>query len=123
VRDPTIALMGLFRNRGPNVVEDVPDRENHLTEAAAKNKAWLIDSDPAWDAGLDLAEVSANLLEALRDEPHILPAQTHGRMIGKALIEKPISPHTSAVFTNPVHQDVKSPSLQIGPGSLSANPS
>ncbi len=71
VRDPSIAaaLMGFFRNRGPNVVEDVPDRENHLTEEVEKNKAWLIDSDPAWDGGLDLAEVSANLLEAAQLAP------------------------------------------------------
>ena len=78
VRDPSIAaaLMGLFRNRGPNVVEDVPDRENHLTEAVTKNKAWLIDSDPAWDAGLDLAEVSASLLEAAQLAPfHDLPSR------------------------------------------------
>ena len=78
VRDPSIAaaLMGFFRNRGPNVVEDVPDRENHLTEAVAKNKAWLIDSNPAWDAGLDLAEVSANLLEAAQLAPmHDLPSR------------------------------------------------
>lgn len=77
VRDPSIAaaLMGFFRNRGPNAVEDVPDRENHLTAAVAKNKAWLIDSDLAWDAGLDLAEVSANLLEAAQLAPmHDLPS-------------------------------------------------
>ncbi len=92
VRDPSIAaaLLGFFRNRGPNVVEDVPDRENHLTEAVVKNKAWLMASDAAWDAGLDLAEISANLIEAaqlapmhdspsrqvalLRDGPPNLPA-------------------------------------------------
>ncbi len=78
VRDPSIAaaLMGFFRNRGPNVVEDVPDRENHLTEAVEKNKAWLIGSDPAWDGGLNLAEVSANLLEAAQLAPmHDLPSR------------------------------------------------
>ena len=34
VRDPSIvaALFGFFRNRGENVVEDVPDRENHVTK-------------------------------------------------------------------------------------------
>ena len=78
VRDPSIAaaLLGFFRNRGPNVVEDVPDRESHLTEAVAKNKAWLIDSDPAWDAGLDLAEISANLIEAAQLAPmHDIPSR------------------------------------------------
>jgi len=66
VRDPTIvaALLGMFRNRGPNVVEDVPDRENHLTEAVANNKKWLAEANADWNTGLDLAEVSANLLEA-----------------------------------------------------------
>lgn len=66
VRDPSIvaALMGFFRNRGEKVVEDVPDRENHLTEAVANNKKWLADPNADWNAGLDLAEVSVNLLEA-----------------------------------------------------------
>lgn len=66
VRDPSIvaALFGMFRNRGANVVEEVPDRENHLTEAVAKNKKWLADPSADWKTGLDLAETSANLLEA-----------------------------------------------------------
>jgi hypothetical protein len=66
VRDPSIvaALLGMFRNRGENIVEEVPDRENHVTEAVAKNKQWLADQDADWQTGLDLAETSANLLEA-----------------------------------------------------------
>ncbi len=66
VRDPSIvaALMGFFRNRGEKIVEDVPDRENHLTEAVTNNKKWLADQNADWNAGLDLAEVSVNLLEA-----------------------------------------------------------
>jgi len=66
VRDPAIVagLLGFFRNRGPNVIEDVPDRENHLTEAVNNNKKWLADSNADWNSGLDLAEVSVNLLEA-----------------------------------------------------------
>jgi len=78
VRDPSIvaALLGFFRNRGQNVVEDVPDRENHLTEAVTKNKTWLADPNPDWEAGLDMAEVSANLLEAAQLSPmHILPSR------------------------------------------------
>lgn len=78
VRDPSIpaALLGFFRNRGSNVVEDVPDRENHLTEAVANNKAWLMAPDSAWDAGLDLAEISANLIEAAQLAPmHDLPSR------------------------------------------------
>jgi hypothetical protein len=78
VRDPAIvaALLGFFRNRGDSVVEDVPDRENHLTEAVTKNKAWLADPNPDWETGLDLAEVSANLLEAAQLAPmHNLPTR------------------------------------------------
>ena len=78
VRDPAIvaALLGFFRNRGANVVEDVPDRENHLTEAVTKNKAWLADPNPDWETGLDFAEVSANLLEAAQLAPmHNLPTR------------------------------------------------
>ena len=81
VRDPSIAaaLLGFFRNRGANVVEDVPDRENHLTEAVTKNRKWLADPNADWKAGLDLAEVSANLLEAAQLAPmHNLPTQASG---------------------------------------------
>lgn len=78
VRDPSIpaALLGFFRNRGKNVVEEVPDRENHLTEAVAKNREWLADPNADWKAGLDLAEISANLLEAAQLAPmHKLPSR------------------------------------------------
>ena len=66
VRDPSIAaaLLGMFRNRGKDVVEEVPDRENHVTDAVARNKKWLADKNADWATGLDLAEASANLLEA-----------------------------------------------------------
>jgi len=66
VRDPSTvaALLGIFRNRGRDVVEVAPDRENHLTEVVTKNKKWLADANADWKTGLDLAEVSANLLEA-----------------------------------------------------------
>jgi hypothetical protein len=71
VRDPAIAaaILGFFRNRGDNVVEDVPDRENHLTEAVANDKTWLANPNADWNAGLDLAEVSANILEAAQLAP------------------------------------------------------
>lgn len=78
VRDPSLvaALLGFFRNRGPATIEDVPDRENHLTEAVANNKKWLADPSADWAAGLDLAEVSANLLEAAQIAPlHQLPSR------------------------------------------------
>jgi hypothetical protein len=78
VRDPSIAaaLLGFFRNRGDNVVESVPDRENHLTEAVTADKAWLANPTPDWQAGLNLAEVSANLIEAAQLAPmHVLPSR------------------------------------------------
>jgi hypothetical protein len=41
-----------------------------------KNKTWLADPNPDWETGLDLAEVSANLLEAAQLAPmHILPSR------------------------------------------------
>ena len=78
VRDPAIpaAILGMFRNRGTNVVEEVPDRESHLTEAVAKNKEWLANPNADWATGLDLAEASANLLEAAQLVPmHDLPSR------------------------------------------------
>lgn len=76
VRDPSIvaALMGFFRNRGPIVVPEVPDREGRVTRAVAESKLWLADPNAAWEAGLDLAERSANLVEgaqliAMHDPP------------------------------------------------------
>lgn len=66
VRDPSIpaAILGFYRNRGANVVAELPDRENHLTEAVAANRQWLAAPHPDWAAGLDLAEVSAHLAES-----------------------------------------------------------
>jgi hypothetical protein len=66
VRDPSIvaALFGMFRNRGNSTVEEAPDRENHVTEAVANNRRWIADTNPDWETGLNLAETSANFLEA-----------------------------------------------------------
>jgi len=66
VRDPAIvaALLGFYRNRGTDVMPEVPDREGHVTGAVAANKKWLADTNSDWQLGLDLAERSANLLEA-----------------------------------------------------------
>jgi len=78
VRDPSIAaaILGFFRNRGDKVVDEVPDRENHLTEAVVGNRKWLAVANPDWSQGLDLAEVSANLAEAAQLAPmHDLPSR------------------------------------------------
>jgi hypothetical protein len=66
VRDPAIvaALFGMFRDRDADVMPSVPDREGAVTRAVSNNKKWLADSNAGWDDGLDLAEISANLLEA-----------------------------------------------------------
>ena len=66
VRDPSIvaALMGFFRNRETEIIPAIPDREDYITRAVANNRKWLADPNADWKAGLDLAEVSANLLEA-----------------------------------------------------------
>ena len=66
IRDPTIvaALLGMFRDRAEDVMPAAPDREDFVTRAVTNNKKWLADANAGWDAGLDLAEVSANLLEA-----------------------------------------------------------
>ena len=49
VRDPSIAaaVLGLFRNRGPNVVLENPDREGAVTRAVASGKQWLAQPDAA----------------------------------------------------------------------------
>ena len=66
IRDPSIvaALLGMFRDRDENVMPAAPDREGAVTRAVANNKKWLAEANPGWEAGLDLAEISANLLEA-----------------------------------------------------------
>jgi hypothetical protein len=66
VRDPSIpaAILGFYRNRGDKVVDEVPDRENHLAEAVANNRKWLAAANPDWSEGLNLAEVSAHLAES-----------------------------------------------------------
>jgi hypothetical protein len=66
IRDPSIpmALMGIFRNRGPGVVLEQPDREGRVTREIARARAWLADPNGDWKAGLDIAETAANLLES-----------------------------------------------------------
>jgi hypothetical protein len=66
VRDPSIAaaILGLFRNRGPSVVLENPDREGAVTRAVASGKQWLAQPDATWERGLNIAETAANLLEA-----------------------------------------------------------
>ena len=66
VRDPSIAaaVMGFFRNRGPDILPAAVDREGWVTRVVDNGKKWLEQPDASWDQGLDLAETAANLLEA-----------------------------------------------------------
>ncbi|MBN2590276.1 MAG: hypothetical protein JXA96_10475 [Sedimentisphaerales bacterium] len=71
VRDPSIplAVMGIFRNRGENLVLENPDREGKLTRVIQDAHRWLGDPNSTWQAGLDIAEVAANLLESAQIAP------------------------------------------------------
>ena len=99
VRDPSIvaALLGFFRNRSMNVVEEVPDRENHVTEAVAKNREWLAEANPDGQQGLDLAEISAHLLEAAQlIALHNLPT----RKLAGLRADQPDIPRLRALLEN-----------------------
>lgn len=71
VRDPSIpmAVMGIFRNRGADVTLERPDREGKVTRTIADAKNWLALSTGDWHAGLDIAEIAANLLESAQLVP------------------------------------------------------
>jgi Glycosyl hydrolases family 2, TIM barrel domain len=76
VRDPSIpaAMLGLFRNRTANAVEEFPDREGWVTRTVTNSVAWLRDTNASYADGLRLAEIAANILEAnelvpMRDLP------------------------------------------------------
>jgi hypothetical protein len=66
VRDPSIpaAIMGFFRKRTADILPAVPDREGWVTKIVEQSEKWLKDPDRKWNEGLDIAETSANLLEA-----------------------------------------------------------
>ena len=78
IRDPSIpmAVMGIFRNRSPDVVLERPDREGRVTRIITEARAWLDNSNGDWHSGLDIAEVAANLLESAQLIPlHELPTR------------------------------------------------
>jgi hypothetical protein len=78
IRDPSIpmAVMGLFRNRGPDVVLEQPNREGRVTRVITDARNWLANPNGDWRAGLDIAEAAANLLEAAQLVPlHELPTR------------------------------------------------
>lgn len=66
VRDPSIAaaILGFFRNRGENLVPKNVDQEGRVTRTVARARNWLAQTPGAWEDGLNIAETTANLLEA-----------------------------------------------------------
>ena len=101
VRDPSIpmAVMGIFRNRGPEVVLERPNREGRVTRTIADARNWLANANGDWHTGLDIAEVAANLLESAQLVPlHELPTRQvemlrrgpEDRQALKALLEKDV---------------------------------
>jgi hypothetical protein len=85
-----MAVMGIFRNRGEDIVLEEPDREGRVKREVAAARVWLSNPNADWETGLDIAEIAANLLESAqlvpmrepptrqialmrRDQPH-LPA-------------------------------------------------
>ena len=78
IRDPSIpmAVMGIFRNRGPDIVLERPDREGRVTRTITEARNWLANPNGGWHAGLDIAEAAANLLESAQLVPlHELPTR------------------------------------------------
>jgi hypothetical protein len=78
IRDPSIpmAVMGIFRNRGPDVVLERPNREGRVTRTITDARNWLANANGDWHAGLDIAEAAANLLESAQLVPlHELPTR------------------------------------------------
>jgi len=76
IRDPSIpaAMLGLYRNRTTNVVEEFPDREGWVTRTVTEGRQWLNATNAPYADGLRLAETAANILEAnelvpMRDLP------------------------------------------------------
>lgn len=78
VRDPAIpmAMMGIFRNHGQDIVLEDPDREGRVTRTLAEARNWLGGANADWNRGLDLAETAANLMESAQIVPlHELPTR------------------------------------------------
>ena len=101
IRDPSIpmAVMGIFRNRGPGIVLERPDREGRVTRTITEARNWLANPNGDWHTGLNIAETAANLLESAQLVPlHELPTRQVELLRGgqedhpalKTLLEKDI---------------------------------
>ena len=75
VRDPSIAaaIMGFFRKRSADILLPVPDKEGWITKICDQADKWLKNPEASWAEGLDIAETSANLLEAGELTAMIIP--------------------------------------------------
>jgi len=91
VRDPSIvaAIMGFYRNRGPNVVLEDPDRERWVQRAVTGGKAWLASPTSDWTEGLKQAEIEANILEAAQLFPMREPPTRAVELLRNALPDIP----------------------------------
>lgn len=83
VRDPSIAaaILGFFRNRGPDILPANPDREDRVTNTINDIDTWLVRGDASWDEGLDLAETAAHLMESAEIVPMRLPPTRQVRLM------------------------------------------
>lgn len=117
IRDPAIvaAILGFFRNRGPDVVMEESDREGITSGVLDDARKWLANPNPDYFDGLVIAETEANTLEAaqlvgLRDLPtrrvDLLRAAPQNFAALRLLIEKfstELAPNAIA-GTTPMHR-------------------
>lgn len=66
IRDPAIvaAVLGFYRNRGPDIVMEQSDREGITSGVLQDARKWLDNPKPDWFGGMVIAETMANTLEA-----------------------------------------------------------
>ena len=66
IRDPAIvaAILGFYRNRGPNVVMEQSDREGITSGVLDDARKWLANPRPDYFDGMVIAETEADTLEA-----------------------------------------------------------
>jgi hypothetical protein len=91
IRDASIpmAVMGFFRNRGAEVVLERPNREGRVTRTVTEARQWLTNTNGDWQAGLDVAEIAANLLESAQLAPlHALPTR-HVELLRRRKEDRP----------------------------------
>jgi hypothetical protein len=95
-----MAVMGIFRNHGGDVVLERPNREGRMTRVITDARSWLANPNADWRTGLDTAEVAANILESAQLVPlHELPTRQvevmrrgqEDRTTLKALLERDIA--------------------------------